>query len=114
MREIKFRQYMGDRFHYWGFIESGIFFGPANKTSSEEQQENSQQFTGLKDKNGLTEIYEGDICWDSVNEEYGEVYFDKGAFYYRHENIIELLNEVNDSIEVIGNIYENPKLIKAD
>lgn len=60
MREIKFRQRNknNNQYHYWGFIE--------NKWVDPLQQDNyilpeeSEQFAGLKDKNGK-EIYEGDI-----------------------------------------------------
>ena len=63
MREIKFRSWDGKRFHYWGFIDRG-FMGPASSPSGEFQnpmEMPQQQFTGLKDKNGVADVYEGDI-----------------------------------------------------
>lgn len=79
------------------------------------------QFTGLKDKNGK-EIYEGDIVnrFEDYNfkvvwcEEDGAFVLrslkDKNDDYFRHMKYYELETE----IEVIGNIYENPELIKND
>ena len=63
VREIKFRSWDGKRFHYWGFIDRG-FMGPASSPSGEFQnpmEMPQQQFTGLKDKNGVKEVYESDI-----------------------------------------------------
>ncbi|EAD1983130.1 hypothetical protein Y890_05260 [Listeria monocytogenes] len=67
------------------------------------------QYTGLKDKNGK-KIFEGDIGWDEHNECYGVVKFEEGKFLYVWENIAEDLWEVADSIEICGNIHENPDL----
>jgi hypothetical protein len=67
------------------------------------------QFTGLKDKNGR-EIYEGDVI--SIHEGYerGSVGFRKGNFVL--ENTDKAIgNYITETIEVIGNIYENPELL---
>lgn len=71
---------------------------------------NLMQFTGLHDKNGV-EIYEGDILKDG--DELGVVKYRKASFI-----AVSTLKEWASLIswearcEVIGNIYENPELLK--
>lgn len=72
------------------------------------------QFTGLKDKNDKP-IYEGDILvWHNQTGEPDSdiepVRFEGGCFGCGND----LLGELDlDSIEVIGNIYENPELLEG-
>ena len=80
------------------------------------------QYTGLKDKNGK-EIYEGDIILTVATSDYPEdtgikkVIWNDDWFQFQtiiHDNGygLPLLWGGYKSLEVIGNIYENPELVK--
>lgn len=81
-----------------------------------------QQYTDLKDKNGI-EIYEGDIIsykyykgFSGIEKEIiAKVEYVKGCFgFYEYQNEHDSYFNCFDLDEaiVIGNVYENPELLK--
>lgn len=116
MREIKFRQFINGKFHYWGNKNQDCFIGPVTPVIE------SQQFTGLLDRNGK-EIYEGDIVrkdgwiYEIRWSKYGAG-FDlatKNDSWPKQEDGYAYHSGLYDTeiIEVIGNIYDNPELVSG-
>ena len=73
------------------------------------------QFTGLTDKNGV-KIFEGDVV-DILteNEEIGVVKYEDGGFLVSADGFcVDFHSNINGTdLEVIGNIFDNPELMKG-
>ena len=128
-REILFRGFNNKhkewRYGYY-FVNRGQHFIVEDKIEknpilSEEDfavnPETIGQYTGLKDKNGK-EIYEGDIVIIGEKLKAKVIYYD-GAFRMQSEfsptpidttDMGYMMREF--SVRVIGNIHDNPELIK--
>lgn len=70
------------------------------------------QYTGRKDKNGR-KIFEGDIL-EAFNRNKGYVVFKNGAFTKSCSPKDMPYLIANDVNAVIGNIHDNPELMKGD
>ena len=132
MREIKFRAWNG-KMHYDVMI--GKVVGSKTMPPTPIGEANLMQFTGLKDKNGK-EIYEGDTVriadpamwtdeWIKDFKGNAEVeWVEDGCEYWVHFRIDiwlvlrgcewdSAVTEIeSENLEVIGNKYENPELLK--
>ena len=113
----------------------GYFMWDCDHNQKEVIPDTVGQFTGLTDKNGK-EIYEGDILrgdeypfnCDGIDNYFAEVVWaDNVCGFYRithkkanstvrgisHGNWSELDEEDIKSFEIIGNIHDNPELLKG-
>lgn len=110
MREIKFRAW-DKEFKQFSDMALNYKITDINFYADYEWM----QYTGLKDKNGK-EIYEGDILEFSGNVvALGIVKYNENfaTFQACNGNSGWLFgNESGTNIEILGNIYENPELVK--
>ena len=129
MREIKFRAWEKRYGEYVEILtlyhQDGVFAATCcndGKTTTPyfyPEDIDIEQFTGLRDKDGK-EIYDGDIVDGIIisGDKYkaSEVAFDGGAFSLKVDpNYWPCLYEAwPEHLKIIGNIHENPDLLKTD
>jgi YopX protein len=122
VREIKFRAWMPD-------CSDGRSIGGRNPSGNIMISENNwmcmdalkngwpvMQFTGLYDKNNA-EIYEGDILTSDTGYIYKVEFSPDSAsfrFYDEDDDLGESLSAFHDEYVIIGNIFENPTLMKKE
>jgi len=122
MRKFKFRVWSHNLKH---FLNGGVVIQldgqidevRAGEFLGEEPNAVIQQFTGLLDKNNK-DIYEGDILKCIGHDGW----FDSIGYYYNMEVKFKLIPSGDSDIagyihipqnrEIIGNIFENPELLK--
>ncbi|WP_372757731.1 YopX family protein [Lactococcus lactis] len=114
--------YSGD-LSYLSFVKlsgNNRLYGPESRLADDVI---IMQSTGLTDKNGV-EIYEGDIVRVTDEDESADFCdggigtingLDELFMWYIDGDVENGLFDINSSyyIEVIGNIYENPELLKG-
>lgn len=127
MREIKFRAWVKDRkaifevilIDYVSKKVTYLLERVGHLLSIRYEKFNNielMQYSGLTDVMEK-EIYEGDILFESFGERYYKVVFENGSFRAEAEGdfgeySLDLIDLVAQGCEVVGNIYENPELIK--
>lgn len=118
MREIKFRAWDEENKQFFNiarydFVDNTIYSHLFACEGYLGEDLEIMQYTGLEDENGH-EIYEGEIMLDGHNEELGVVEFEEGQFRITFGNVSTPLFECNDTLNIIGNIYENADLLEAE
>lgn len=110
MRELKFRVYIPnhEKFSYFGLNEFDY-----SDRYLDQHEYSVQQYTGLEDSKGVP-IYEGDIVYVSYHNIKAEVIYDNNycLFKLAGGNSLSFFKGNYSTLEVVGNINENPELLK--
>jgi uncharacterized phage protein (TIGR01671 family) len=108
-------------FHYWDSVENlhdGIFWSMIKRP---EFKTGAEQYTGLKDSNGV-EIYESDIILYkrldgekelTIIDYHGDMFHCKSVKYKNLSPGNYRLTYVCLDNNVIGNIHQNPELLEG-
>jgi hypothetical protein len=115
-REIKFRIW-DDRLKTMSYFDVFNTFGRI----PDDCKDNLQQYTGMQDKKGV-DVYEGDIVLEDHDGGTGEaelepITFSYGCFHIGfcdplYDNVYSNSPTTLDAYIVVGNIFENPELLK--
>lgn len=119
---IEFRAWDGKKMIYTDQDRNGLLMTIGGRVSASNDEDFTlMQFTGLCDKKGK-KIFVGDVVkyWEAGH--LGFICFDAGGFVKKdHVNDEECLGApmwtnrsfIENECEIIGNIFENPELVKT-
>ena len=129
MREILFRGKRTDNGEWiegslWNYVGEMKILSSTNVVGYDVIPETVGQYTGLTDKNG-TKIFEGDILGTDITRPYLIVEYRDASFMFNcndggedyYDIMLPILKEAHTKYEygeVIGNIYDNPELLKGE
>ena len=118
MRDILFRGKSIDGTWHYGvplvYTEDYVCIAAPHSYNKKVESITIGQYTGFTDKNG-DKIFDSDIV-DILteNEEVGFVTYDEGCFSVKADGFsVDFRNNINgNDLLVIGNIHDNPEILK--
>lgn len=122
-REIKFRAWDGQKMYFTDHGDIGrtrdgefewspycfVIDWPQIIGSPDVDTWKVMQYTDVKDRNN-SDIYEGDIVQFPASDKTAKVIFKEGRFLFTTDGKSDF--GIGSNCKVIGNIYENPELLK--